>query len=97
MKAAVDVHDLTGDRARVVRQQEADRVGDRRRILDVPAERRLRAPQLRELSKPGIPRAATVPSGPAETRFTRIPRGPRSRARYRDTDSSAAFATPIQS
>ncbi len=48
-------------------------------------------------SKPGIPRAATVPSGPAETRFTRIPAGPRSRARYRETDSSAAFATPIQS
>ena len=43
MEAAVDVHDLAADRARVVRQQEADRVGDRRRILDVPPERRLRA------------------------------------------------------
>ena len=31
--------------------------------------------------KPGMPRAAIVPSGPAETRFTRTPRGPRSRAR----------------
>ena len=27
-------------------------------------------------SKPGIPRAATVPSGPAETRLTRMPLGP---------------------
>ena len=38
-----------------------------------------------------------VRTGPAATRFTRIPRGPRSRARYRATDSSAAFDTPIQS
>ena len=33
------------------------------------------------LSKPGMPWAATVPSGPAETRLTRMPCGPRSRAR----------------
>ena len=32
-------------------------------------------------AKPGMPRAAIVPSGPALTRFTRTPRGPRSRAR----------------
>ena len=31
--------------------------------------------------KPGMPRAAIVPIGPALTRFTRTPRGPRSRAR----------------
>ncbi len=46
---------------------------------------------------PGMPRAAIVPSGPALTRFTRTPRGPRSRARYREVASSAALATPIQS
>ena len=31
--------------------------------------------------KPGMPRAAIVPIGPALTRLTRTPRGPRSRAR----------------
>src|SRR3712207_978119 len=48
-------------------------------------------------SKPGIPFPAIVRSGPADTVFTRIPFGPRSRARYRVTDSRPAFATPIQS
>ena len=33
---------------------------------------------------------------PADTAFTRIPCGPRSRARYRVTDCSADLATPIQ-
>src|SRR5664279_3701356 len=47
--------------------------------------------------KPGMDLAAIVLIGPAQTRFTLIPRGPRSRARYRVTDSSAALATPIQS
>ena len=32
-------------------------------------------------SKPGMPLAAIVRSGPAETRLTRMPSGPRSRAR----------------
>src|SRR5205814_8318570 len=48
-------------------------------------------------AKPGIDRAASVRIGPAATRFTRIPRGPRSRARYRAVDSNADLATPIQS
>src|SRR5690606_1044616 len=48
-------------------------------------------------SKPGMPLAAIVSDGPAETRFTRIPFGPRSRARYRAHDSRPALATPIQS
>ena len=82
VKAAVDVKDLAGDRARVVGQQEADRArrpapGPRRPSRAAPASRHSDA----SCSKPGMPRAATVPSGPAETRLTRIPRGPRSRAR----------------
>jgi hypothetical protein len=48
-------------------------------------------------SKPGIPLPAIVRSGPADTVFTRIFFGPRSRARYRVTDSRPALATPIQS
>src|SRR5262247_3086530 len=48
-------------------------------------------------SNPGIDLAAIVRTGPAATRFTRTPDGPRSRARYRVHDSSAALATPIQS
>src|SRR5436190_10731732 len=42
-------------------------------------------------------RAARLRDGPAATRLTRMPRVPRSRARKRDTDCSADFATPIQS
>ena len=45
---------------------------------------------------PGIDFMAMVRSGPAATRFTRTPSGPSSRARYRDVDSSAALAAPIQ-
>src|SRR5437899_4367725 len=48
-------------------------------------------------SKPGMLLAAIVLMGPAATRLTRTPLGPRSRARYRAVDSNAALATPIQS
>ena len=48
-------------------------------------------------SKPGMLFAAIVLMGPAAMRFTRMPRGPRSRASYRAVLSNAAFATPIQS
>src|SRR2546423_12840730 len=47
--------------------------------------------------KPGIPLAASVARGPAHTALTRILWRPRSRAKYRVTDSSAALETPIQS
>lgn len=47
--------------------------------------------------KLGMDLAAIVRTGPAATRLTRISSGPRSRARYRDSDSRAALATPIQS
>jgi len=47
--------------------------------------------------KPGMDLAAIVRSGPAETRLTRMPFGPRYRARYRLADSRPALATPIQS
>src|SRR5262249_29241619 len=57
--------------------------------------RRSHAPLI--CSNPGIPLPAIVLIGPALTVFTRTLRGPRSRARYRVTDSSPAFATPIQS
>ena len=51
------------------------------------------AAQLRDIDR-GF---EVVASGPADTRFTRTRRGPRSRARYRAVASSAALATPIQS
>src|SRR4029078_11262654 len=44
-----------------------------------------------------MPLPAIVLIGPALTVFTRMPIGPRSRARYRVTASSPALATPIQS
>src|SRR5690242_16043259 len=47
-------------------------------------------------SAPGMLRIAIDFSGPAETRLTRIPRGPSCRARYRVADSRPALATPIQ-
>src|SRR5680860_1368170 len=46
---------------------------------------------------PGTDLAAVVLMGPAATRFTRTPLGPRSRAQKRLVDSNADFATPIQS
>ena len=48
-------------------------------------------------AKPGMLLAAMVRIGPAAIRFTRMCRGPSSRARYRDVDSKPALATPIQS
>jgi hypothetical protein len=48
-------------------------------------------------SKPGIDRAAMVRMGPAAIRLTRMPSGPRSRAKYLESDSREALATPIQS
>ena len=44
VKAAVDMDDLAADPVGVVRQQPADRPRHGRRILDVPAEWRLRLP-----------------------------------------------------
>src|SRR5438093_806142 len=49
------------------------------------------------MSKPGMPLAAIVRSGPADTQFTRTPLGPMYRARYLVMASSAALLTPIQS
>ena len=37
MKAAVDVHDFSGDTAREVGQQEADGAADDTRVLEIPA------------------------------------------------------------
>src|SRR3954453_2564748 len=57
-----------------------------------------RSPQVSSnVEKAGMLLAAVVRIGPAATRLTRTPLGPRSRARYRDVDSNAALATPIQS
>ena len=50
-----------------------------------------------KVSNPGTELAAVVRMGPAATRLTRTPLGPRSRAQYRLVDSKAALATPIQS
>ena len=46
-------------------------------------------------SKPEIPAAARVRTGPALMALTRTPDGPRSAARYRTEASRAALATPI--
>ena len=48
MHAAVDVQDLPRDRPRQRRQQEEARVRHRRRVREVPAQRRLALPDLRE-------------------------------------------------
>src|SRR6202022_3958583 len=48
-------------------------------------------------AKPGMDLAAKVRTGPAVTRLTRTPCGPRSRARERHTDSSPDFAPPLPS
>src|SRR4051794_1326063 len=46
--------------------------------------------------KPGMLLAAIVLTGPAATRFERMPRPPSATARYRLTLSSADLETPIQ-
>ena len=80
--AAVDVHHLAGDPARQVRQQEHDRVGDRRRVGRVPPERRPVAPPVGERLEPGDALAGDrAQRARADSVFTRIPCGPRSRAR----------------
>jgi hypothetical protein len=54
--AAVDVHHLAGDPAREIREQEHDRVGDRRRVGRVPPERGPVAPSRRRATgTPGSP------------------------------------------
>ena len=47
-------------------------------------------------AKPGMLLAAMVRIGPAATMFTRMSSPPSERARYREVDSRAALATPIQ-
>ena len=67
VEAAVDVEDLAGDRARDGRESRKQHgAGDRRRVLDVPAAAAPgAATRRRGRSKPGMPRAASVSSGPA--------------------------------
>ena len=81
VKAAVDVEDLAADRAGGVGEQEAivSATGPGSEMSQPSGAWACHSAA--SCSKPGMPWAATVPSGPAETRLTRIPRGPRSRAR----------------
>ncbi len=80
--AAVDVHDLAGGGREPVRQQRRAGAGGGLGVVDVPAERGALGPTCsRTTSKPGIDLAAVVRIGPAATRLTRMPSGPRSRAR----------------
>ena len=65
VEAAVDMDDLAVIARAASREQEVDRAGDRRRVLDVPAQRRLTLPGVARSPNPGMPRAANVPSGPA--------------------------------
>ena len=96
--AAVDVDDLAGGRGEPVRQQRDHGLRRRARCRGCPTRAAPARPTPpRTARSRGSTRAASVRSGPAATRFTRIRRGPSSRARYRAVDSNAAFATPIQS
>src|SRR3954453_4717759 len=51
VEPAVDVDDLRRDRARGVGQQEVDRLRDRARVVDVPAERRLTLPPVGKVAE----------------------------------------------
>ena len=80
VRSGVHVHDLAGDGAAEVAEQEHRRVGD----LAVVTLRRSGVWLSSSSSMPLkslIVRAATVAMGPADTAFTRIPSGPRSAAR----------------
>ncbi len=95
---AVDVDDLAGGGREPVRErvrctpgpQAPDRRGPRSAALGSTRPRG--TPRSRGCSSP-----RPCGSGPAAMRFTRMPSGPRSRARYREVLSKAALATPIQS
>ena len=82
VEAAVHVHDLPGGGREEVAQQRHHRRGPSARGRSRPS-RAAPGPSttLSSASKPGIAFAASVFSGPAETRLTRMPCGPRSRAR----------------
>ncbi len=81
VEAAVDVQHLAGDprAGSQSRNSTAPATGPGSSVSQPSGAWRRQASARSE--KPGIPRAASVPSGPADTRFTRTPRGPRSRAR----------------
>ena len=81
VRAAVHVHDLAGrGREPVGQQRHAAAHSQLGSDRSQPSGARFgHSPS--KSSKPGMLMAAIVFSGPAATRFTRIPRGPRSRAR----------------
>ena len=82
VEAAVDVDDLRRDRARGVAEQEVDRLGDRRRVLDVPAAAGPASPTRSARSlKPGMPRAASVRQRAGARRGSRARGAGRGRAR----------------
>ena len=82
VEAAVDVDDLAGRGREPVRQQGHAGPGHRRRRRGCPSPAGPARPTSSSIcSKPGMPLAATVRSGPAATRLTRIRSRPRSRAR----------------
>ena len=93
-QSAVDVNDLASDPPAQVGCEK------RRRVANV-VDRRVSAQRcdVRDISyrsvNPEMPRAESVIVGPGLTALTRIFCGPRSLARYRTEDSSAAFATPM--
>ena len=82
VEAAVDVDDLRGDRARGVGEQEVDRLRHRRRVLDVPRQRRLLLPRGREVAEARDAARGERRQRPGATPGSRARlRGPRSRAR----------------
>ena len=81
VESTIDMDDLAGRGWEQVRQQGTDRQRGGFMIGVVPAQRRPLAHIVSRSSNPGIALAARVFNGPAATRLTRIPCGPRSRAR----------------
>src|SRR3712207_7698079 len=69
VEAAVDVEDLAGDRARQRREEEAHRVGDGRRVVDVPAERGLGRPGVAELLEAGDRKSTRLNSSHANISY----------------------------
>ena len=95
--AAIHMDDLASGLWEPIREESYRALCCRHWIRNIPVQRGSGVPDLFKLCETWYRLAAIVLIGPAAIKFTRIFSLPRSRARYRVADSSAAFATPIQS
>ena len=97
LEAAVDLEHLAGDRAREVGQQEGDRVGHGLGSSTSQPSGACSPQRSASVSKPGMPRAATVSERAGGDEVDADAVGAEVAGQVAVDASSAALATPIQS